>query len=72
MSQKFRPREPVEASRTDVAKRIWTHSAFGYYFGHIGTENEYLVPYLEFGPFLAFRYDIGDIGAIFGVQVMKF
>ena len=37
-----------------------------------GTKNGDLVPYLGFGPLLVFRYDIGDIGAIFGVQVVKF
>ena len=31
-----------------------------------------MVPYLECGPFLVSRYDIGSIGAIFGVQVTKF
>ena len=28
--------------------------------------------YLGFGPLLAFRYDIGNAGAIFGVQVITF
>ena len=35
-------------------------------------KNENFVPYLRFGPLLAFRYDIGNIDAIFGVQVIKF
>ena len=72
MSQKFRPKEPVETGGTDVAKWIQTHLAFGYYFGPFGTKNGSLVPYLEFGPFLVSRYDIESIGAIFGVQVTKF
>ena len=31
-----------------------------------------MVLYLEFGPFWVSRYDIGSIGAIFGVLVTKF
>ena len=38
MSQKFRPKEPVEASGIDVAKRIWTHWACGDYFWVLGTK----------------------------------
>ena len=45
---------------------------FGSYIGYLGFKNGYLVPYLGFGPLLAFRYDIGDIGAIIGVQGTEF
>jgi hypothetical protein len=38
----------------------------------LGIKIGYLAPHLEFGSLLAFRYDIGSIGAIFGVQVTKF
>ena len=38
----------------------------------MGTKSGHLIPHLEFGSLLAFRYDIENIGAIFGVQVMRF
>ena len=44
----------------------------GYNFGLLSSTNGYLVPHLWFGLLLAFRYDFGNIDAIFGVQVMKF
>ena len=49
MSQKFRPKEPVEASGIDVAKRIWTHWACGDYFWFLVPNIGYLVPDLVFG-----------------------
>ena len=41
-------------------------------FSDLRYQNGNLVPYWGFGPLLVFRYDIGVIGAIFGVHVMKF
>ena len=72
MFQNFRPKDPVEAGWIDDAKWIETHSAFGYYIGLFGTKNGDTVSYLGFGSLLAFKDDIGNIGAIIGVQVMKF
>ena len=64
MSQKFRSKEPVEAGPMDVAKRIWTHVVFEYYFGPFGIKIGYLVPHLEFAPFWC-------LGTISGVLALS-